>query len=301
MTLFRVKHNRNYTCVNNFIITDKRLTWKAKGIWLYAFSRPDDWQFHLNDLIKQSTDGRDAVRAGLKELANTGYLKREQGRSDEGKFDQVTWEFFETPQFKESVTETGNQATVCQASEKRPLLSTKEKPSTEINKDAKASKETAEAVEMTDLFLKMYKEINPKRKTPDPRTVAAWTKSMDIMLRNDGVTTERIKAILKWLPTNWWKKNILSVPKLRAEFIRLEEEKEAEEEKSYKASLSKDFNENRKWVNEVYDKYPKLQKKVTVKSHYVIFNGTSRELCYNSFNHERFKELFEELAGARKS
>jgi hypothetical protein len=294
MTLFRVKHNKNYTCVNNFICTDNRLSWKAKGIWLYAFSRPDDWQFYLNDLVKQSTEGKDAVKAGLKELMECGYLVKIQKR-EEGKFSSCSWEFFETPQFKEKSTKVENPSTVKSSSTNPPLLSTKEKQSTEINKDTKVSKETAEAVEMTDLFLKMYKEINPKRKTPEARTVSAWTKSMDIMLRNDGVTTERIRAILKWLPTNWWKKNILSVPKLRLEFVRLEEEKEAEEEKASKTTISKDFNLNRKWVNEVYDKHPKLEKKITIKSHYVIFKGTSRELCYNSFEHERFKELFVEL------
>ena len=68
MTIYRVQHQKNYTCVNNFICKDNRISWKAKGIWLYAFSRPDDWEFHLNDLINHSTDGRDSVRVGLKEL-----------------------------------------------------------------------------------------------------------------------------------------------------------------------------------------------------------------------------------------
>ena len=74
MTIFRTKHERNYTCVNNFICTDKRLSCKAKGIWLYAFSRPDDWTFHLNDIINQCADGRDSIRAGIKELEDFGYL-----------------------------------------------------------------------------------------------------------------------------------------------------------------------------------------------------------------------------------
>lgn len=74
----RTIHNKNYTIVNNTICKDNRLSWKAKGIWLYAFSRPDDWTFHIEDLIKQSTDGKDAVRSGLQELQKCGYLKRER-------------------------------------------------------------------------------------------------------------------------------------------------------------------------------------------------------------------------------
>lgn len=127
MTLFRVNHNKNYTCVNNFIITDKRISWRAKGIWLYAFSRPDNWTFHLNDLINQSTDGRDSVRQGLKELSDAGYLTRVQHR-DKGKF-KAEWTFFETPQIKESFTERENRRGFADAvnhplSSTDPLLNT---------------------------------------------------------------------------------------------------------------------------------------------------------------------------------
>ena len=120
MTLFRVEHNKNFTVVCNYITKDKRLSWKAKGIWLYAFSRPNDWVFHTNDLMNQSTDGRDSVRAGLKELENCGYLKRERKRNV-GKFNNIEWVFHETPQsdLKNKVPQTEKPA-----SENRPLINT---------------------------------------------------------------------------------------------------------------------------------------------------------------------------------
>lgn len=98
MTLFRVQHSKNYIVVNNYICRDNRLSWKAKGIWLYAFSRPDDWQFYLSDIIAQSTDGEKSVKAGLKELIEFGYLKKTQKKDERGKFDAIEWCFYETPQ-----------------------------------------------------------------------------------------------------------------------------------------------------------------------------------------------------------
>lgn len=98
MTIFRVSHNKNYTVINNTICTDNRLSWKAKGIWLYAFSRPDDWHFYICDLINQSTDGRDSVSAGLKELQNAGYLVRKRHRNEKGHLGNADWTFHETPQ-----------------------------------------------------------------------------------------------------------------------------------------------------------------------------------------------------------
>lgn len=97
MTIFRTQHQKNYTVVNNAICTDNRLSWKAKGIWLYAFSRKDDWTFYLCDLIKQSTDGKDSVSAGLKELEKCGYLKRSRKRDEKGRVSDAEWVFHETP------------------------------------------------------------------------------------------------------------------------------------------------------------------------------------------------------------
>jgi hypothetical protein len=97
MTIFRTVHNKDYTCVNNYICTDKRLSYKAKGIWLYAFSRKDDWTFYLSNIIDQSTEGKDAVSAGLKELEKCGYLRRSRVRDDKGKLGVAEWVFYEKP------------------------------------------------------------------------------------------------------------------------------------------------------------------------------------------------------------
>ncbi len=130
MTIYRVQHKIGYTVVNNFICKDKRLSWKAKGIWLYAFSRPDDWEFNLTDLINQSTDGKESVSSGLKELEESGYLQRDQKRED-GKFSKAEWVFYETPvELKKLIPETGFTSTVNPNTVNPPLLNT-EKPSTE--------------------------------------------------------------------------------------------------------------------------------------------------------------------------
>jgi|HubBroStandDraft_4_1064222.scaffolds.fasta_scaffold16069_3 hypothetical protein len=122
MTLFRVEHKKNYTIINNHICKDDRLSWKAKGIWLYAFSRPDDWEFNIQDLINQSTDGRESVRAGLKELEEHGYLTRVQHREN-GHYSKAEWQFHEVPtlEFKKLVPQTGFPTTANMVTENNPL------------------------------------------------------------------------------------------------------------------------------------------------------------------------------------
>lgn len=66
-------------------LRDPRLSWKAKGIAAYLLSKPPGWQIWTGDLIRRSTDGRDAVLAGLKELETFGYLKRQRMNGEGGR------------------------------------------------------------------------------------------------------------------------------------------------------------------------------------------------------------------------
>ena len=152
MTIFRTEHKRNYTCVNNFIATDKRLSYKGKGIWLYAFSRPDDWSFNLEDLINQSTDGKDSVSAGLRELENAGYLVRSRLRDGQGKLLKgAEWVFYETPRPKEcslGMFEPKMENPILENPilENPPLLSTKTIPSPETTQPSTENNNKAAVV-----------------------------------------------------------------------------------------------------------------------------------------------------------
>ncbi|MBX3014646.1 MAG: helix-turn-helix domain-containing protein [Caldilineaceae bacterium] len=88
MATIRVAKNQNYSVINNTVLNDDRLSWKAKGLAAYLLSKPDDWSIVREDLAKRSRDGVDAVRTALKELEDAGYLVRTR-RSIRGKFE---WE-----------------------------------------------------------------------------------------------------------------------------------------------------------------------------------------------------------------
>lgn len=161
MTIYRVQHKRGYTTVNNFICKDKRLSWKAKGIWLYAFSRPDDWEFNQADLINQATDGREAVRSGLSELEEAGYLHREQKRAN-GQFSNAEWIFYETPELlNKCVPNTENLTTVNQITENRPLLSTEKTLSTEKQQQEPAAAVFSSKDSQEKAKTKIYPALDP--------------------------------------------------------------------------------------------------------------------------------------------
>ena len=64
------------------ILTDKNLSWKAKGLMAFFLSSPDRLKLNLLDLGDQSSDGRDSLRAGLKELEDAGYIQSGQIRKN---------------------------------------------------------------------------------------------------------------------------------------------------------------------------------------------------------------------------
>lgn len=98
MTIIKVaERRRNFTQVANETLRDETLSWKARGILAYLLSLPDDWEVHVTELEKHATDGIAALRSGLEELENAGYVTRETVRDTKGRFASWTMTVFERP------------------------------------------------------------------------------------------------------------------------------------------------------------------------------------------------------------
>ncbi|MFH9967678.1 hypothetical protein ACH4PR_41005 [Streptomyces mirabilis] len=81
----------HFTQIANGLFRDSRLSYKAKGIFGYVSTHRDGWQVTLAHLLAVGPDGREAVRAGLKELERYGYLIRERLRRPNGTLGEVVY------------------------------------------------------------------------------------------------------------------------------------------------------------------------------------------------------------------
>ena len=88
-----------FTIINNGVLNNTQLSWKAKGLFVYLWSQSDSWDFYEVEVLKHSTDGRASLRAGLKELEEHGYLKRYRNRDDKGILRESKWILSEQPMF----------------------------------------------------------------------------------------------------------------------------------------------------------------------------------------------------------
>src|SRR5690606_19831497 len=81
---YRNRPTRDYTVLRNAALRNPALSLKAKGALALMLTFPDDWEYHLDHLEAMSRDGRDALRAAIRELEAHGYIKRFQRRRPDG-------------------------------------------------------------------------------------------------------------------------------------------------------------------------------------------------------------------------
>lgn len=72
------KKSTGFAQISNDFLNDEGLTFKAKGLFSYLYSKPEGWNFEAERISENSKDGIKAVYSALKELEKNGYLKREK-------------------------------------------------------------------------------------------------------------------------------------------------------------------------------------------------------------------------------
>jgi hypothetical protein len=95
--IFRTeKGNTPFTRTENATMQDDRLSWKARGLLAYMLSKPDDWKFYVEELVKHTTDGENSTRTGIIELEKLGYIKRYPIK-EKGKIISWAMDIYEVP------------------------------------------------------------------------------------------------------------------------------------------------------------------------------------------------------------
>lgn len=105
----RSPKRHNYSIIDNTCLRDPNLSWKAKGLFAYLLSLPDDWQIYQKDLVNRATDGDTSLRSGIIELEKAGYLRRERQRNEFGQVKGMVYHIIENPNEQECLTNTTSE------------------------------------------------------------------------------------------------------------------------------------------------------------------------------------------------
>lgn len=136
----KIRQGVPFAMVANNVLNDSSISWEAKGLFAYLYSKPEDWSFSASRIVDDSPQNdRRSVDRILKELERAGYLKRE--RQSTGK---MVYYFTFEPQAnvpKHAMREKGNVQEVVHISNKEntsntDLISNKDISFTNVNEQS---------------------------------------------------------------------------------------------------------------------------------------------------------------------
>jgi DNA-binding transcriptional regulator GbsR (MarR family) len=70
------RQNIPFTMVANAVLSDPNLSLQAKGLYAYLYSKPENWNFSVFRIIKETKNGRDGTLAAIQELEQFKLLRR---------------------------------------------------------------------------------------------------------------------------------------------------------------------------------------------------------------------------------
>lgn len=98
-----IRRNRGFVQIDNSVVRDIRISLRARGALAYLLSQPDEFNLDIDQWALENREGdpaylggrehnsdlregRDAIRAAMRELKSVGYVNRYQERQSDGTF-----------------------------------------------------------------------------------------------------------------------------------------------------------------------------------------------------------------------
>ncbi len=181
----------------NSLLNNKKISLKAKGLYAFMNSKPENWEFSYNGLQSQLLEQKTAIKTAIKELEKFGYLIRKKYKKENG---QWSWEYQLTmvdyPSIENPSMENPSMENIVDISKKE--LSKKD-----IVKKRENTSENKFSQEIVDI-IELFSQINPSIQYGNK----TQRKACEDMLKRFGYknTIKMVKQVLevqgnKYAPT----------------------------------------------------------------------------------------------------
>jgi len=103
MSIIRApRPDSNFYMLNKSISEDQSLGWAARGLLIFLLGKPDHWSVSVQALVNEvagsgEPSGRDRTYALINQLIKAGYIVRQQGKGEAGKFASYDYLVSEVP------------------------------------------------------------------------------------------------------------------------------------------------------------------------------------------------------------
>ena len=118
--IFRVQKNQDYTIMSNHHLTNKTLSLKAKGLFSFILSLPEDWDYSLKGLVSLCKESYDTVKNTINELKEQGYIEVVKLLPNQTKSGRIEYEYIVHEQPEKTRAE--KQGVVLQGVEKQGIV-----------------------------------------------------------------------------------------------------------------------------------------------------------------------------------
>lgn len=234
-------YQKRFTTVDNIVLNDTNLSWKAKGLFVYLWSQADEWDFYETEVVKHSTDKIASLKSGLKELEQQGYLKRQRKRDDKGHLKGNEWILSDNPMLEKPMLE--NLMLDNPMLENRTLTNTNNN-NTNYNNKLTTTTGTTEIGSIYEFWESnvgslspylieeiqaIYEDWEKVSKQPKEMILESIKMALDKGVRN----ISYVKSILK----RWYDNRIYNIEDLKADQERFEKKKERKSNSKSKKSM----------------------------------------------------------------
>ena len=212
-----------FTQVPNQLLTDKNISLKAKGIFAFMFSKPENWVFTIGSMSKQLKEGRDGIASALRELKTFGWVNYNKLPDGRGEYFMYYESIIKKPNTDFPIEGKNHNRKTPQrenATMGKPvpfsntdLINNKELNNNTNIKLHSENKFSADVVETFEFILNLFPfHLHPKTQ----KEISSWRSTIDKLNRIDGFDFKQIYHITKLARENiFWSKNFLSILKLR--------------------------------------------------------------------------------------
>lgn len=243
MSIIRRDKTNNYTTVSNECFQNPSISARAKGVYAYLMTLPDDWKVYKTELVKHFKEGRDAINKAFLELEDTGYITKQVTQKEGGLLNgwdftvhesavQLNDRLTENPFDGEPVTtkylllqNTNNtkSGVAGKSEDKNRTKGIKSKSSAHAKKKNVAP---PEALAVARSIANSIKAQDRKNKSVLDENVEAtcqrWALDIEKICSIDGRDYPSITRVMNWVAGDeFWKKNVLSGATLRKQFDKL--------------------------------------------------------------------------------
>lgn len=199
------QYQKGFTTVDNLVLNDTNLSWKAKGLFVYLWSQSDEWNFYETEVAKHSTDGIVSLKNGLKELEDQGYLKRQRVRDEQGKFKENEWILSESPMLEKPMLENLmlDNRTLTNTNNNNINNNKDESNSAKENKDKKSSnKKDKYNLNYTEFIEWFNEETGRKFESDKSGTIKGFKKNIEARFK-EGYTKQDLYLVTKDKAKEW--------------------------------------------------------------------------------------------------